>query len=137
MLQLAESSLGICCCFAADLPNLNQGIKHLRGAAEAVTRCELSCQPGWCCCCRFKPQPHLQDICRSSWLTLVAPLHTLIASLLDTSCELAVSAVARGVVSIREVALSAAHRHAVKESWGRSRQGLFVQLLAKAAVWSS
>lgn len=36
MLQLAESSLGICCCFAAELSNLNQGIKHLRGAAEAV-----------------------------------------------------------------------------------------------------
>lgn len=39
----------------------------------------------------------------------------MIASLLATSCELAASAVARGDVNIREVALSAAHRHAVKE----------------------
>lgn len=52
------------------------------------------------------------------------PLRTLIASLLDTSCQLAVSAVARGDVSIRKVALSAAQRHAVKESWSRWRQGL-------------
>lgn len=71
MLQLAESSLGICCCFAADLSNLNQGIKHLRGAAEAVTGCGLltpSCQPDWCCC-RLKPQPclHMTSAAAAGW----------------------------------------------------------------------
>jgi len=47
MVQVAEFSLGICCCIAGELPNFNQSIKNLAFTQSRAPASERGAQI-WC-----------------------------------------------------------------------------------------